>query len=95
MVSGLAIAQLRLLREVKPNQVVWCLLDDIPAELDADHRHALMRCILREQPGVQLFLTSIDNNGFETDFSDQDCRMFHVKQGNIKEETTSTGVIDS
>lgn len=95
VVSGLAIAQLRLLREVKADQVVWCLLDDIPAELDADHRHALMRCILQEQPGVQLFLTSIDGSGFEEDFNDQVCRMFHVKQGNIKEETTSTGVIES
>lgn len=86
LVSALVIAQLRLLKALNPLSTVWCLLDDLPAELDEAHRRAVIRCLLDEQPGVQLFLTSIEKTGFKDDFIDEHYALFHVKQGKVEQE---------
>lgn len=87
-VSALVISQLRILKALKPSSTVWCVLDDLPAELDRSHRKALIRALLNEQPGVQLFLSSIEKDGFEGDFKNEDHALFHVKQGKIIEATS-------
>ncbi len=87
VVSALVIAQLRILKALNPTNTVWCVLDDLPAELDQGHRKALIQGLLKERPGVQLFLTSIEKDGFEDDFVDEHYAMFHVKQGKIKQRS--------
>jgi DNA replication and repair protein RecF len=57
------------------------LYDDLPAELDSEHRLQILS-VLRKMP-VQLFLTAIEPDQIDLDEWD-DTRVFHVEQGRLK-----------
>ncbi|MDZ7828295.1 MAG: DNA replication/repair protein RecF [Halofilum sp. (in: g-proteobacteria)] len=58
------------------------LLDDLAAELDAEHRARVVRSALAL--GVQLFVTAIDARAVPTDPAPA-VSMFHVEQGRVEE----------
>ncbi len=62
------------------------LVDDLPAELDRQHRHRL--CSLLEKTGSQLFVTCIEQEALEGMWTTPP-RMFHVKLGQIFPEEKS------
>ncbi len=82
VVCALKLAQGYLLSEVTGNKCIF-LIDDLPSELDALHRKAL--CHLLQQMRCQVFITCVDKE-LLTDcwLPDVDCKMFHVKQGQVE-----------
>ncbi|MAF16986.1 MAG: DNA replication/repair protein RecF [Marinomonas sp.] len=80
VVSALKIAQGQLLIE-RGRQLVF-LVDDLPAELDANHRRKL--CQLLESLDSQIFITSVGPDSMDFTWSDQiDVRHFSMKQGEL------------
>ncbi|MCJ8169426.1 DNA replication/repair protein RecF [Atopomonas sediminilitoris] len=81
VVCALRIAQGHLLQTVKRGRCVY-LVDDLPSELDEQHRKAL--CRLLEALDCQVFITSVDAD-FVKDFwrEDTPLAMFHVEHGRI------------
>ena len=81
VVCALRIAQAALLAELKGRHCLF-LVDDLPAELDADHRRTF--CELLEGLGSQVFVSCVDSEDLRSSWSDQtDIRMFHVEQGSV------------
>ena len=62
------------------------LVDDLPAELDREHRRRL--CALLEKTGSQLFITCIEQEALEGMWTTAP-RMFHVKHGKISSEQSA------
>jgi DNA replication and repair protein RecF len=83
VVSALKLAQGRLLEQTTERSCLY-LIDDLPAELDADHRRVF--CQWLERMRCQAFITSVDpgalDNSWETDTA---VSMFHVKHGEIEQ----------
>ncbi|MDN5513816.1 MAG: DNA replication/repair protein RecF [Pseudomonas sp.] len=81
VVCALRIAQGHLVNEAKRGQCIY-LVDDLPSELDEQHRQAL--CRLLEDLRCQVFITCVDHEllreGWQTDTP---VAMFHVEQGRI------------
>lgn len=81
VVCALRIAQGYLLGQVHRQQCVY-LVDDLPSELDQEHRLAL--CKLLEDLNCQVFITCVDHllmtEGWNTETP---ITMFHVEQGQI------------
>jgi DNA replication and repair protein RecF len=87
VVCALRIAQGRLLNQARRGQCIY-LVDDLPAELDAQHRRVLCRLI--EDLGCQAFITCVDPQILGNDWrADTPVSMFHVEHGRI---TQTTGV---
>ncbi|MGK9066413.1 DNA replication/repair protein RecF [Stutzerimonas chloritidismutans] len=81
VVCALRIAQGHLVGEAKRGQCIY-LVDDLPSELDEQHRRSL--CRLLEQLNCQVFITCVDSNLLQVDWCvDTPVSMFHVEQGNI------------
>ncbi|MCY1421900.1 DNA replication and repair protein RecF [compost metagenome] len=82
VVCALRIAQGHLVNQAKHGQCVY-LVDDLPSELDEQHRHAL--CRLLEDLDCQVFITGVDGatlkDGWRTDTP---VAMFHVEHGRIE-----------
>jgi len=58
------------------------LVDDLPAELDRNHRITL--CELLDEMKCQVFITSVDADIIEDRWQDKSAiQRFHVKQGEI------------
>jgi DNA replication and repair protein RecF len=83
LVCSLVLAQCRLF-ERHGNSETILLLDDLASELDELHRNKVLNELV--QMGRQVFMTSVDLNGFSSDVLDQ-TQVFHVKQGNITAST--------
>ncbi|RDL44931.1 DNA replication/repair protein RecF [Marinomonas piezotolerans] len=82
VVSALKIAQGQLLIE-RGRQLVF-LVDDLPAELDANHRRRL--CQLLESLNSQIFITSVGPDSMDFTWSDQtDVRHFSMNQGELSQ----------
>jgi len=81
LVSALVLGQAQLLTNVtgKPGTV---LIDDISAELDAEHCAKLMKVLLAT--GSQLVVTAITAEQLP-DISEEHPAMFHVEHGEVKE----------
>lgn len=86
VVAALRIAQGRLLSEAKRSQCIY-LVDDLPSELDEQHRQAL--CQLLEQLECQVFITCVDSEVLQAVWREQTpVSMFHVEHGAITQATT-------
>ncbi|WP_044873341.1 DNA replication/repair protein RecF [Pseudomonas sp. LFM046] len=81
VVCALRIAQGHLVNQAKRGQCIY-LVDDLPSELDEQHRQAL--CRLLEDLDCQVFITCVDHeflrDGWRTDTP---VAMFHVEHGCI------------
>lgn len=60
------------------------LVDDLPAELDAENQQRLCNALL--ESGSQVFITAIRKEELEHRFNDTEVRLFHVEQGTIKND---------
>ncbi len=77
VVSALKLAQGRLLERVTGRTCLY-LVDDLPAELDADHRQVF--CRLLETMGCQAFITSVEHDALVGSWSSHaPLTMFHVE----------------
>lgn len=81
VVCALRIAQGHLVSEAKRGQCIY-LVDDLPSELDDQHRLAL--CRLLEQLNCQVFITCVDSNVLREGWRDDTpVSLFHVEHGAI------------
>ncbi|GLQ32924.1 DNA replication/repair protein RecF [Litoribrevibacter albus] len=83
LVCALVLAQCRLFERHGNNETLL-LLDDLPSELDEEHRNKVLQELIAM--GRQVFMTSVDVNGFSKEILDQ-TQVFHVKQGKITAST--------
>ena len=85
VVCALRIAQGHLVSEAKRGQCIY-LVDDLPSELDEQHRLSL--CRLLEQLNCQVFITCVDSNLLRKGWRDHTpVSLFHVEQGSIAQST--------
>lgn len=78
VVSALKLAQGRLLEQATGRACLY-LIDDLPAELDRDHRRVF--CEWLERMACQVFITSVDPEALAGLWQpDTPMAMFHVKQ---------------
>lgn len=90
VVCALRIAQGHLVSEAKRGQCIY-LVDDLPSELDDQHRLAL--CQLLEQLNCQVFITCVDSNVLQEGWRDDTpVSMFHVEHGAIAQVHGPSGV---
>ncbi|MGY8821812.1 MAG: DNA replication/repair protein RecF [Pseudomonadales bacterium] len=90
VVCALRIAQGHLVSEAKRGQCIY-LVDDLPSELDDQHRLAL--CRLLEQLNCQVFITCVDSNVLQEGWrQDTPVSMFHVEHGAIAQDHGPSGV---
>lgn len=81
VVCALRIAQGHLVNERKRGQCIY-LVDDLPSELDEQHRRAL--CRLLEELHCQVFITCVDHELLSEGWhKDTPVAMFHVEHGRI------------
>jgi len=81
VVSALRLAQGRCLALQTGVHCIY-LVDDLPAELDRNHRITL--CELLDEMKSQVFMTSVDADIIEDRWQDRSAiQRFHVKQGEI------------
>lgn len=81
VVCALRIAQGHLLSQVRRNQCIY-LVDDLPSELDEQHRKAL--CKLLEELKCQVFITCVNHELLSNDWrEDTPVSLFHVEHGRI------------
>lgn len=82
VVSALKLAQGELLAKKRNKRCVY-LIDDLPAELDEDHRQIFCRVL--EEQASQVFITSVDQSALNLDWKEpQQHFWFHVEQGQIR-----------
>lgn len=90
VVCALRIAQGHLLSEAKRGQCIY-LVDDLPSELDEQHRRSL--CRMLEQLNCQVFITCVDSNLLQVGWRDDTpVSMFHVEHGAISPIHGPSGV---
>lgn len=81
VVCALRIAQGHLVSQARRGQCVY-LVDDLPSELDDQHRAAL--CRLLEELHCQVFITCVDHELLREGWQSQTpVALFHVEQGHI------------
>lgn len=78
--ASLLLAQIDYAQKASSQRCV-VLLDDIRAELDQEHAHALMAAL--QKLGCQVFITAIDRQQLELK-GWENTKLFHVKQGICK-----------
>lgn len=82
LATAMRLAQGTLLQQIKGRKCLM-LLDDLPAELDANHRQRLCRWL--EDSGHQVFITCVDRQELQGIWRDPAMlSMFHVEQGQIR-----------
>ncbi|WP_114416786.1 DNA replication/repair protein RecF [Marinospirillum perlucidum] len=85
VVSALKLAQGELLARAGKKQCIY-LIDDLPAELDRNHREVFCRVL--ESQGSQVFITSVDAEALDIDWQYPEKNLwFHVEQGQISPKT--------
>ncbi len=85
VVCALKLAQGKLLSESKPFSCVY-LVDDLPSELDEDHRSRL--CGMLEKMDAQVFITCVDKSALDNVWSaETEIKMFHVEHGVLVEDS--------
>ena len=81
VVCALRIAQGHLVSQARRGQCIY-LVDDLPSELDEQHRRAL--CRLLEDLRCQVFITCVDHELLREGWQmDTPVALFHVEQGRI------------
>lgn len=92
VVCALKIAQGYLLKEHGVQQDCIFLVDDLPSELDEQHRKAL--CVLLEDLECQVFISCVDIEQMRDCWkNDTPLSMFHVEHGHIVQTDKRLGVI--
>jgi len=82
VICALHIAQGHLLTQAGRSACVY-LVDDLPSELDEQHRRAL--CGLLEGLGCQVFITCVEAETLQDNWrADTKVALFHVEQGQIR-----------
>ena len=85
VVSALKLAQGQLLAEATRKRCVY-LIDDLPAELDRQHREVF--CQVLEQQSSQVFITSVEASALDIAWRNPEKHLwFHVEQGQISPQT--------
>lgn len=83
VVCALRIAQGHLLDQARRSQCVY-LVDDLPSELDEQHRKAL--CRLLEELNCQVFITCVNHDSLVEDWlGETPVSLFHVEHGHISQ----------
>lgn len=82
VVSALKIAQGHLYVESNNRQCIY-LVDDLAAELDANHRESLSNLLF--ELNCQLLMTSVDEEPFADYWRRGNISLFHVEHGNLVE----------
>lgn len=81
VVCALRIAQGHLVNQTRRGQCIY-LVDDLPSELDEQHRRAL--CRLLEELNCQVFITCVDHEFLRESWQKETpVALFHVEQGRI------------
>lgn len=86
LVMALKIAQGRIFQSLTGNRCIY-LLDDLPAELDRQHRCSVAKVLM--EMGVQALITGVDKESLTSPWlamdgvSGPECRVFHVEQGSV------------
>jgi DNA replication and repair protein RecF len=81
VVCALKIAQGHLINKYRTGECIY-LVDDLPSELDEQHRQAL--CSLLEELNCQVFITCVESRILrECWHSETPVAMFHVEHGGI------------
>ena len=81
VVCALKIAQGHLINQYRTGECIY-LVDDLPSELDEQHRQAL--CSLLEELNCQVFITCVESRILrECWHSETPVAMFHVEHGGI------------
>ncbi|GLR64852.1 DNA replication/repair protein RecF [Marinospirillum insulare] len=81
VVSALKLAQGALLSQARGKQCVY-LIDDLPAELDKQHRKVF--CEVLEKQSGQVFITGVDAEALAEGWLNPDSiSWFHVEQGQV------------
>lgn len=81
VVCALRIAQGHLLDQARLGHCVY-LVDDLPSELDEQHRKAL--CRLLEELNCQVFITCVNHDSLVDDWLEEtEVSVFHVEHGHI------------
>ncbi|OOV87370.1 DNA replication/repair protein RecF [Oceanospirillum linum] len=81
VVCALLLAQGRLMQKVTGKQSIY-LVDDLPAELDSEHRNYL--CQVLEEMQCQVFITSVEADALIQSWSaSTPMTVFHVKHGEL------------
>ena len=81
LVCAMRLAQIQYLQHISQQSCI-ILVDDLPAELDSNHRAKLLN--LLDETGAQVFITSTDAHLLELS-TNTSRKVFHVKHGQIKE----------
>ncbi|WP_086480007.1 DNA replication/repair protein RecF [Oceanospirillum sanctuarii] len=82
VVCALLLAQGRLMQKVTGKQSIY-LVDDLPAELDSEHRIYLCRVL--EEMQCQVFITSVEADALIDSWSaSTPMNVFHVKHGQLE-----------
>ncbi|MGL4612631.1 MAG: DNA replication/repair protein RecF [Shewanella sp.] len=80
LVCALRIAQGKLLKQQIDKHSIY-LVDDLPSELDAQHRQLLLKQLT--DTGAQVFVTAIDPAAIVDSLHVPPSRMFHVEHGRV------------
>ena len=80
LVCALRIAQGKLLKQQIDKHSIY-LVDDLPSELDAQHRQLLLKQLV--DTGAQVFVTAIEPAAIVDSLHTPPSRMFHVEQGRV------------
>ncbi len=84
VVSALKVAQGQILRQLSGRDCVF-LIDDLPAELDKNHRRKL--CRLLSDMNCQLLLTCVEADAFDGCWQQQtEVKDFHIRDGDLANE---------
>lgn len=81
LLCGLRLAQIALLREIADKQTI-ILIDDLPAELDAENRKRLLQALLAL--GGQVFVTTTELGLLDID-QPYPTKLFHIENGAVTE----------
>ncbi|CAM3493749.1 DNA replication/repair protein RecF [Parendozoicomonas haliclonae] len=85
VVCALKLAQGKLFSESKAFGCVY-LIDDLPSELDKEHRYKL--CRMLGNMDAQVFITCVEQGALADAWgTDKDVKMFHVEHGVILEDS--------
>ncbi|MCL1143849.1 DNA replication/repair protein RecF [Shewanella gaetbuli] len=80
LVCALRIAQGKLLKQQLNKNSIY-LVDDLPSELDAQHRQLLLKQLT--ETGAQIFVTAIEPSAIVDSLTCPPDRMFHVEHGQV------------
>lgn len=85
VVCALRVAQGYLLSRLTGKKCAY-LIDDLPSELDTQHRNTL--CALLEDLDCQVFITCVNKEDIRQCWSsDTEIKMFHVERGHVELES--------